>query len=97
MKGELFYGARKSNQVAKVIASLERFFKPLKSLPFDDSAADHYGVIRADLARAGTPIGANDLMIAAIARSSDVTVVTHNIGEFTRVVGIRVEDWEEAE
>lgn len=97
VKAELLYGARKSKHVAKVMSSLERFFEPLESLPFDDSAAEHYGLIRADLARAGTPIGANDLLIAAVARSNDVTVVTHNFDEFARVVGLRVEDWEAPE
>ena len=67
---------------------------PLRSLPFDDACAAEYGLLRADLGRAGTPIGANDLMIAAIARHHDVSVVTHNVDEFSRVVGLRVEDWE---
>ncbi len=92
---ELFYGARKSRWVARTLSNLERFLAPLQSLPFDDDCAQHYGMIRAELARAGTPIGANDLMIAAIARHHDCTLVTHNIEEFRRVVGLRVEDWQE--
>ncbi|MFC1708284.1 type II toxin-antitoxin system VapC family toxin, partial [Planctomycetota bacterium] len=94
VKAELLYGARKSRSVAKVLRNLERFFAPLVSLPFDDDCAHQYGLLRADLARSGRPIGANDLMIAAIARRHDLTVVTHNVGEFSRVVGLRVEDWE---
>lgn len=96
VKAELLAGARKSRSVAKAIASLERFFTPLASLAFDDQSAHHYGLIRADLERAGTPIGGNDLLIAAIARHHDLTLVTHNVDEFTRVVGLRVEDWEDA-
>jgi tRNA(fMet)-specific endonuclease VapC len=96
VKAELLYGARKSHQVARNLASLNAFFAPMDSAPFDDEAADHYGMIRADLARMGTPIGANDLLIAAIARAHDLTVVTNNTDEFTRVVGLRVEDWESA-
>jgi tRNA(fMet)-specific endonuclease VapC len=95
VKAELLYGARKSRRVASTLSSLERFFHPLVSLPFDDRCADEYGKIRADLERAGTPIGANDLMIASVARRYDLTVVTHNTDEFTRVVGLRVEDWED--
>lgn len=95
VKAELLYGARKSNRVAKVLASLERFLRPLTSVPLDDDCAAEYGRIRADLERAGTPIGANDLMIAAIARHHDLTLVTHNHDEFSRVVGLAVEDWEE--
>ncbi len=94
VKAELLFGARKSDRVAKVLASLDQFFRPLVSVVFDDECAHEYGRIRADLDRAGTPIGANDLMIAAIARRNDLTVVTHNVDEFTRVVGLAVEDWE---
>ena len=94
VKCELLYGARKINQLAQLINNLELFFAPMASLPFDDRAAEHYGMIRADLARQGSPIGGNDLQIAAIARVHDLTLVTHNIQEFSRVVGLRVEDWE---
>ena len=94
VKAELLYGARKSDRVARVLTSLDLFFRPIISLPFDDECAHEYGRVRADLARAGTPIGGNDLMIAAIARRHSATVVTHNVAEFTRVVGLAVEDWE---
>ncbi|HEX4953840.1 MAG TPA: type II toxin-antitoxin system VapC family toxin [Thermoanaerobaculia bacterium] len=94
VKAELLHGARKSARVAENLTLLARFFTPFASLPFDDRAADHYGQIRADLERSGIPIGPHDLLIAAIARAHDVTLVTHNLREFTRVVGLRVEDWE---
>lgn len=94
VKAELLFGARKSRQRAKVLGSLELFFEPLLSLSFDDASAEHYGLIRADLEHGGSPIGANDMMIAAIARCHDLTVVTHNHDEFRRVVGLAVEDWE---
>ena len=58
------------------------FFAPYESIPFDDPAAAEYGSIRAQLAAAGTPIGPNDLMIAAIARERSLTLVTHNTREF---------------
>ena len=64
------------------------------SLPFDDSCSEPYGRIRQELERLGTPIGAYDLMIAATAIAHDLTLVTHNIDEFARVVGLRYEDWE---
>lgn len=94
VKAELLFGARKSARVAAVLRALERFFEPLRSFTFDDGCAHEYGLLRADLERQGQPIGANDLMIAAIARRNDLTIVTHNVGEFARVVGLRVEDWE---
>ncbi len=67
---------------------------PLNSLPFDDVAAQVYGRIRAELAAVGALIGANDLMIAAVAIANDLILVTHNMREFQRVHGLRLEDWE---
>ena len=93
VKAELLYGARNSAKVADNLRKLERFFAPFESLTFDDAAAECYGTIRAQLQRAGTPIGGNDLMIAAIARASDLTLVTRNHAEFRRVSGLRVEVW----
>ena len=93
VKAELYYGARHSSRVAENLTLLHRFFEPYVCLPFDDRCAEHYGQIRADLARDGTPIGPNDLMIAATARANELTLVTHNVREFERVVGLPVEDW----
>ena len=76
------------------MARLERFFAPYESIPFDDAAAAEYGSIRGHLAGAGTPIGPNDLMIAAIAQCRQLTLITHNTREFSRVPGLVVEDWE---
>lgn len=94
VKAELYYGARKSAKTSENLALLHDFFAPLQCLPFDDLAAEHYGFIRADLAREGALIGPNDLLIAAIARSRDLCLVTHNSAEFSRVLGLRIEDWE---
>lgn len=93
-KGELFYGARRSARVTDNLQVLARFFAPFVCLPFDDLCAEHYGTIRADLANQIGMIGPNDLLIAATARAHDLTVVTHNSREFSRVVGLRLEDWE---
>lgn len=94
VKAELWYGAGRSNNPAAALARLERFFAPYESIPFDDAAAVEYGQIRRHLAAAGTPIGPNDLMIAAIGVSRQMIVVTHNRREFSRVPGLPVEDWE---
>lgn len=94
VKAELLYGARKSRRVAATLENLGRFFDPIASVPFDDAAADEYGVIRAQLERGGTPLGANDLMIAAIARHHDFTLVTNDVDEFCRIASLRVENWE---
>lgn len=94
VRAELYYGARKSERVEHNLAGLRRFLAPLESLPFDDRSAEEYGLIRADLERAGTPIGPNDMMIAAIARAHDCVLVTRNTREFARIVGLRVEGWD---
>jgi tRNA(fMet)-specific endonuclease VapC len=94
VKAELFFGAMKSTRVTENLALLDELFADLTSVPFDDNAARRYGEIRSDLARKGTPIGPNDLMIAAIASIHDLTLVTHNTREFNRVTGLNLEDWE---
>jgi tRNA(fMet)-specific endonuclease VapC len=94
VKAELLYGARKSGRVEANLRLLRRFFDPLVSLPFDDRCADEAGLIRLDLERSGRPVGPNDLLIAATARAHDLVLVTHNIREFGRVPGLRLDDWE---
>jgi tRNA(fMet)-specific endonuclease VapC len=94
VKAELLYGARRSQQVEANLQLLKQFFSPLTSLSFDDRCAEEAGQIRADLAAQGKPIGPNDLLIAATARAHDAVLVTHNTGEFARVTGLRIKDWE---
>lgn len=93
VKAELLFGARNSARVAENLERLGQFFSPLASLPFDDAAAEHYGALRAWLQRGGTPIGGNDMLIAAIALAHDCTLATRNVGEFSRVPGLRVQRW----
>jgi len=94
VKGELLYGAYRSARVQQNLERLEDLFSIVRSLPFDGAAARHFAEIRAHLAAQGRPIGPYDLQIAGIARSRSVTVVTHNMDEFSRVPGLLVEDWE---
>ncbi|HXA17218.1 MAG TPA: type II toxin-antitoxin system VapC family toxin [Thermoanaerobaculia bacterium] len=94
VKAELLYGARKSSRVAENMRLLERFFDSIASLPFDDGCAEEYGLLREELERAGTPIGANDMLIAATARAHHAILVTHNVREFSRVADLRLEDWQ---
>ncbi len=94
VKAELFYGAQRSQHPERTLARQQQFLNLFLSLPFDDEAAMIYGRIRANLAAQGTPIGSNDVQIAAIALANDLTLVTHNTGEFSRVSGLRLEDWE---
>lgn len=94
VKAELLYGARRSQRLEANLQLLRAFFAPLQSLPFDDDCAEHYGQIHADLLAQGKPIGPSDTLIAAIARAHDAILITHNTGEFSRVAGLRMEDWE---
>ena len=95
VKAELLFGARKSQRVDHNLALLAEFFAPFAVAPFDDACAGQYGLLRADLERAGQPIGPNDMLIAATARAYDAVLVTSNGREFSRVVGLRVQDWEQ--
>ncbi len=93
VKAELEFGARNSSRVADNLQRVAAFCDAFQSLPFDDAAAGQYGVVRADLRREGAMIGANDLMIASIALSRGLILVTRNAMEFRRVPGLRVEVW----
>ena len=90
---ELQFGAAKSQNPQRNRQALEQFLLPLEILDYDSTAAAHYGDVRAVLEKAGTPIGPLDTLIAAHARSLNVTVVTNNLSEFRRVRGLKVEDW----
>ena len=94
VKAELIFGARKSARVNENLILLDRLFGLFRSLPFDDRAAQQYGAIRYDLGQRGAPIGANDVLIASIALANEATLVTANVGEFSRVIGLRTENWQ---
>ena len=93
VKAELYFGARNSQRAAENLGRVDRFCVVFDSLPFDDAAAVHYGVVRAQLKREGRPIGANDLMIASIALAAEATLVSRNLEEFERVPGLNVVSW----
>ena len=90
---ELQYGVAKSSQVERNGLALEQFLAPLAVVDFDASAAVAYGAIRVLLERRGTPIGSMDTLIAAHALSLNVTLVTNNEREFTRVPGLKLANW----
>ncbi len=89
---ELRYGATKKAS-PRLTAQVEAILGTLDTLPFDSPADEAYGVIRAQVESAGTPIGGNDLLIAAQAVSLGYTIVTDNESEFSRVAGLRIENW----
>ncbi|HSK40465.1 MAG TPA: tRNA(fMet)-specific endonuclease VapC [Arenibaculum sp.] len=91
--GELMYGAEKSAKPAANLAVVEAFAARLEVLPFDTRAAAQFGQLRAELERAGRPIGSYDMMIGGHARSEGLVLVTNNLREFERIAGLRVENW----
>jgi tRNA(fMet)-specific endonuclease VapC len=92
--GELIYGAERAGTAHRAHNRLrvEQLRQQFTSVPFDDSAAEEYGKMRAHLAALGTPIGPNDLLIAAIALANGLILVTQNTIEFSRVTGLSIED-----
>lgn len=90
---ELRYGVAKSAYQEKNTKALDEFITPLEVVSFDEEAAHVYGEIRATLEKAGTPIGAMDMLIAAHAVSLEIPLVTNNTREFARVTSLNVIDW----
>lgn len=92
-EAELRHGAEKSRQKERNLRQVEDFLARLDILSYGEKAATHYGDIRVNLERKGTPIGVNDLHIAAHARSEGLILVTNNLREFERVEGLRTRNW----
>jgi tRNA(fMet)-specific endonuclease VapC len=91
--GELLYGVQKSARRSQNLQAVEQFTARLEVLPFSVKAAAHFGQIRAELARAGRPCGAYDMLIAAHARSEGLVLITNNVREFQKMPGLRIENW----
>jgi tRNA(fMet)-specific endonuclease VapC len=94
--GELAFGAYRSgpNGVASNLASVRQLQTSHPVVAFGELCALEYGRVRESLTSAGTPIGANDMLIAAQALAHNLTLVTHNTREFGRVAGLKIEDWQ---
>ena len=91
---ELRYGCAKSAKPVANRAVLDALLAPVASLPYDDAATDHFVAIRSHLESLGQVIGPYDTQIAAIARANGCTLVTHNTAGFSRVPGLKIEDWQ---
>ncbi len=89
---ELRYGSSKKGSPV-LSEKIELLLSMIDVLPLEADADQHYGVIRSALETAGTPIGANDMLIAAHTLSQGLTLVTNNTREFSRVDGIKLENW----
>ena len=91
---ELRHGAERSSNPVREHIRLDAFLAPFVSLAFDDLCARRCAEIRRELERTGSVIGLHDLQIAATALHHDLTLVTHNTREFSRIPGSRLDDWE---
>jgi tRNA(fMet)-specific endonuclease VapC len=93
VRSELLHGAEKYGNRDKRVATVITALAPFQSYPFDDDAAELYAHVRHSLETIGHTIGPYDLQIAAICLLRGVTLVTSNVGEFSRVNGLAIEDW----
>ena len=94
VRAELFFGSLKSQQPDKNLAKQRAFLLPYETVEFDDECAYLYPQTRTYLEKQGTPIGANDLLIAAIALANKLILVTPNTRKFSRVPNLNIDDWE---
>ena len=93
VKAELLYGAVKSKKRKENKITVNKFLLPFEIIPFDDKAAEIYAQIRADTASQGTPIGPNDLIIAATVLANTGTLISNNENEFSNIGGLEIENW----
>ena len=92
-KSELMFGVEVSPRRQQDESALDAYLRYVEVLDYPEEAAGHYARIRAHLKNQGTMIGANDLFIAAHALALDLILVTNNTREFSRVPGLRIENW----
>ena len=90
---ELYYGAEKSKAKKKNWAVVENFVSTFEIVPFDEKSCEIYARIRTSLEKSGVPIGPMDLLIASISLSNNSTLVTNNTKEFSRIKGLKLENW----
>ena len=94
VRSELLHGAEKYGNRLRRVSLVEATLAPFISFPFDDDDAREYARLRHSLELSGNLIGPYDLQIAAVCLRHDFTLVTHNTREFSRVTGLRAEDWQ---
>ena len=90
---ELYFGVAKSSKPDENLIALQEFISPLEILDFTISDSVIYGKIRNSLEKKGLPIGAMELLIASIAKSNDLILVTNNVKEFSRIEDLKIENW----
>ena len=92
-RAELRFGVRRLRSATRLATEVERFLSGVQTLAWDETVADQFAEVRADLERTSTPIGDMDTMIAAHAKSIRAVLVTNNVKHFRRVRGLTLENW----
>lgn len=90
---ELYYGAMKSAKAEKNLAVIEDLRRKVRTLHTGDGVARHFGTLKSELEKKGKPVDDADLLIASIALAHDAVLVSNNIGHFTRIEGLKLENW----
>ncbi|MEZ0373408.1 MAG: type II toxin-antitoxin system VapC family toxin [Candidatus Sericytochromatia bacterium] len=90
---ELYFGAARHPKGVRIRKEIDDFSSRLAVIPWDQTAADHYGMIRAELEKTGSPIGAMEMLIAAHARSLGAVLVSNNTRHFEKVAGLSIDNW----
>jgi tRNA(fMet)-specific endonuclease VapC len=90
---ELFAGAYRSDNPPRLLMAIDVLKRDLTAVPFDEAAAVEFGKVKGSLSRQGIVISPVDLMIASVAIARDMTLITHNVKDFLRVPGLRLDDW----
>lgn len=90
---ELYYGAMKSAKAEKNLAVIEDLRRKVRTLHTGDGVARHFGTLKSELEKKGKPVDDADLLIAGIALAHDAVLVSNNIGHFTRIEGLKLENW----
>jgi len=93
VKAELLFGAYKSKKPKETIEKVGKFLEPFEIVPFDDMASYVYAELRSKMEQSGELVGPNDLLIASIVKFHEGILVTHNVREFKRIKGLKIEDW----
>jgi len=91
--GELFAWAYRRDDPTTLLSFIRELRGDLTVLPFDEAAAEKFGQLRGGQIRSGHPAPTNDLLIAAVALAHDLTLVTHNMRDFTNIPDLRIDDW----
>jgi tRNA(fMet)-specific endonuclease VapC len=92
-RGELLFGLKLKEGAHRLAQLIDQLFIRVPCLPWDEDAATHFAAVAADLHKAGTPIGSMDTMIAGHALATGAVLITNNDRHFSRVTGLRWENW----